>query len=41
MGEYKWEQLGYKYELSDTIEPSSAEVETAKAIFEKYKLPIY
>jgi len=41
MGEYKWEQLGYKYALADTIEPSQTEVETATAIFKKYNLPIH
>lgn len=41
MGEYKWEQLGYKYELTDTIEPNKAEVQAAKVIFQKYNLPIH
>ncbi|MDF2613288.1 MAG: pflA [Clostridia bacterium] len=41
MGEYKWEQLGYKYELTDTIEPSKAEVLKAQDIFRKYNLPIH
>lgn len=40
MGEYKWEQLGYKYELADTVEPNKDEVTRAKAIFQKYNLPI-
>lgn len=41
MGEYKWEQLGYEYELFDTEQPSKTEVEKAKNIFQKYNLPIY
>ena len=41
MGEYKWEQLGYEYELFDTEQPSKSEVEKAKNIFLKYNLPIY
>ncbi len=40
MGEYKWEQLGYHYELSDTVEPTPAEVTKAREIFLKYKLPV-
>ncbi|WP_070001135.1 pyruvate formate-lyase-activating protein [Cellulosilyticum sp. I15G10I2] len=41
MGEYKWEQLGYKYELADTIEPDLSEVTAAQEIFRKYNLPVY
>lgn len=41
MGEYKWEQLGYKYELADTLEPTKDEVLKAFDIFKKYNLPIY
>ena len=40
MGEYKWEQLGYEYELQDTEEPSIDATNSAKAIFEKYNLPV-
>lgn len=41
MGEYKWEQIGYQYELADTPEPTKLEVLEAKEIFKKYNLPIY
>ena len=40
MGEYKWEQLGYDYTLTDTKEPSVEETNAAAAIFKKYNLPI-
>lgn len=40
MGEYKWEQLGYKYALFDTEQPSKEVVEEAKSIFKRYGLPI-
>lgn len=40
MGEYKWEQLGYKYTLTDTKEPSIEETNKAAEIFKKYNLPI-
>ena len=40
MGEYKWEQLGYEYELKETQEPSVEVTNAAKAIFEKYNLPV-
>lgn len=40
MGEYKWEQLGYDYALTDTKEPSKDETDAAAAIFKKYNLPI-
>lgn len=40
MGEYKWEQLGYAYDLHDTVEPSIEATNAAKAIFEKYNLPV-
>ncbi|MHC1749036.1 MAG: pyruvate formate-lyase-activating protein [Cellulosilyticaceae bacterium] len=41
MGEFKWEQLGYDYALGDTLEPTKDVVLSAKAIFEKYNLPIH
>lgn len=41
MGEFKWEQLGYDYALGDTEEPTQDLVLSAKAIFEKYNLPIH
>lgn len=40
MGEYKWEQLGYDYTLSETKEPSKEATATAFEIFNKYNLPI-
>lgn len=40
MGEYKWEQLGYDYQLADTSEPSQDDVVMAQNIFKKYHLPI-
>lgn len=40
MGEYKWEQLGYDYTLTDTKEPSVEETNAAADIFRKYNLPI-
>lgn len=40
MGEYKWEQLGYSYDLADTKEPSVEATQAAAAIFKKYDLPI-
>lgn len=33
MGEYKWQELGLEYQLSDTPEPTAAQVEFAKQIF--------
>lgn len=35
MGEYKWEELGMTYELSDTQAPEQAVVDRVKAQFEK------
>ena len=40
MGEYKWEQLGYDYTLTDTKEPSIDETNAAADIFRKYNLPV-
>lgn len=36
MGEYKWEELGYKYELGNTEQPTLERVENAKNIMKKY-----
>ena len=36
MGEYKWEQLGYEYQLKDTPAASPELVTTAKKIFQAY-----
>ncbi|MGL4362075.1 MAG: pyruvate formate-lyase-activating protein [Cellulosilyticaceae bacterium] len=41
MGEFKWAQLGFEYSLADTEEPSKSEVDFARNIFLKYKLPIH
>jgi pyruvate formate lyase activating enzyme len=38
MGEYKWEQLGLKYELGDTQPPVKESIEKIKSIFRGYKL---
>lgn len=40
MGEYKWQNLGYKYTLYDTQSPTQDQVDQAKAIFKKHKLPV-
>lgn len=40
MGEYKWEQLGYEYSLTDTKEPSKEATDAAVEIFKKYNLPV-
>lgn len=41
MGEYKWEKLGYNYELTHVKEPSPESVTEAKNIFKAYHLPIH
>ena len=41
MGEYKWEQLGYDYQLRDTPEASPELVNKAKAIFQEYGIQAY
>lgn len=33
MGEYKWEQLGYDYQLKETQPPTAEQVQAAQAIF--------
>ncbi|PSB19214.1 pyruvate formate lyase-activating protein [filamentous cyanobacterium CCP1] len=33
MGEYKWEQLGYEYQLKETQPPTPEQVQAAQAIF--------
>ena len=40
MGEYKWEELGYTYKLTNTHEPSIDDTDKARNIFKKYNLPI-
>lgn len=36
MGEFKWESLGYNYELNDVLEPSNELMEKSIEIFKKY-----
>ncbi|BAS56423.1 MULTISPECIES: pyruvate formate-lyase-activating protein [Leptolyngbya] len=38
MGEYKWEQLGYDYQLKDTPNPTSEQVQAAIDIFKSRNL---
>lgn len=40
MGEYKWEQLGYDYQLKDTPAASPELVAMAKEIFQEYSIPV-
>ena len=40
MGEYKWQNLGYKYTLYDTQSPTQDQVDQAKEVFKKHKLPV-
>ncbi|MEO0350304.1 MAG: pyruvate formate-lyase-activating protein [Cyanobacteria bacterium P01_A01_bin.15] len=40
MGAYKWEQLGYDYQLKDTSPPSPEQVQQVKDIFLKHGLNI-
>jgi pyruvate formate lyase activating enzyme len=40
MGEYKWEQLGYEYRLTDTQPPSPEQVEWAISTFRKHGLTV-
>jgi pyruvate formate lyase activating enzyme len=35
MGEYKWAELGYEYQLKDVNPPTKERIEVAKSIFEK------
>ncbi len=41
MGEYKWQQLGYDYQLQDTPEASPKLVNQAKVIFQEYDIKVY
>ncbi|MCT7957095.1 pyruvate formate-lyase-activating protein [Laspinema palackyanum] len=40
MGEYKWEQLGYEYELKNTEPPTPEQIEAVMEIFRSYGLPV-
>jgi pyruvate formate lyase activating enzyme len=41
MGEYKWEQLGYDYQLKSTPSASPELVKTVKNIFQQYGIKAY
>ena len=41
MGEYKWEQLGYEYQLKNTPSASPELVDRTKAIFQEYGIKVY
>ncbi|MBU5438116.1 pyruvate formate lyase-activating protein [Tissierella sp. MSJ-40] len=38
LGEYKWEKLGYKYELQNITPPSKEDINLIKEIFHQYNL---
>ncbi|GAB4287176.1 MAG: pyruvate formate-lyase-activating protein [Oscillatoriaceae cyanobacterium] len=40
MGEYKWEQLGYDYQLKDTPTPTATQVAKVIDIFSNYGIPV-
>ena len=40
MGAYKWEQLGYDYQLKDTSPPRPEQIQQVKDIFLRYGLSI-
>ncbi|MEY3255521.1 MAG: pyruvate formate lyase-activating protein [Cyanobacteriota bacterium] len=40
LGEYKWHELGYHYELGNTIPPSLEEIEKVKDIFSCYGVKV-
>jgi len=40
MGEFKWEQLGYKYELYETPSPEKASIDKIKEILRKHNLKV-
>ena len=40
MGAYKWEALGYDYQLKDTLPPSQEQIEQVKAQFQRYGLNV-
>lgn len=41
MGEFKWEELGYAYQLNDVNEPNRDQVSAAREILEKYHDHVY
>ncbi len=40
MGEYKWEQLGFNYELKNTHAPTEESLRRIRELFAKYKLNV-
>ncbi len=40
MGEYKWEQLGFNYELKNTPPPTEESLRRIRELFAKYKLNV-
>ncbi|MEM9006551.1 MAG: pyruvate formate-lyase-activating protein [Cyanobacteria bacterium P01_F01_bin.86] len=40
MGEYKWQELGFNYELANTDPPTPEQIETVKTIFKSYGLTV-
>ena len=40
MGEYKWDNLGYYYQLKETQPPTPREVQNTIALLKKYHLPV-
>ena len=40
LGEYKWQQLGLDYELTDTPEPTPESIRQIRALFTKYGLNV-
>ena len=41
MGEYKWKQLGMKYDLEETPEPAKESIVKIKDILKRYKLNVF
>lgn len=40
MGEFKWKELGYDYELTDTVEPTEEEVIKAMSIIKEHNMNV-
>lgn len=40
LGEYKWQELGYNYQLKEALEPTTSQIQSVKRIFEQYGLSI-
>lgn len=41
LGEYKWQELGYNYQLKGTLEPTIEQIQSVKKIFEQHGLSIF